>query len=57
MDEKFFNGNEFKNWYAMYTKPRSEFKAAQQLNVNKIIYYLPTVTIVRQWSDRKKKDY
>ena len=55
MDEKFFNGNEFKNWYAMYTKPRSEFKAAQQLNVNKIIYYLPTVTIVRQWSDRKKK--
>lgn len=44
-----------KNWYALYTKPRSEFKAAEQLEINKINYYLPTVTTTKQWSDRKKK--
>lgn len=44
-----------KNWYALYTKPRSEFRAAEQLDVTKIIYYLPTVTSIKQWSDRKKK--
>ncbi len=44
-----------KNWYALYTKPRSEFKAAEQLEINNINYYLPTVTTQKQWSDRKKK--
>ena len=41
-----------KNWFALYTKPRGEFKAAEQLNVNEINYYLPTLTTVKQWSDR-----
>lgn len=43
------------NWYALYTKPRAEFKAAEQLLELGIEYYLPVVTKVKQWSDRKKK--
>jgi transcriptional antiterminator RfaH len=42
-------------WYALYTKPRSEFKAAEQIQAAGIEYYLPTITEIRQWSDRKKK--
>lgn len=42
-------------WYAMYTKPRHEFKAAQEFRAEGIEYYLPTVTLLKQWSDRKKK--
>ena len=44
-----------RHWYAMYTKPRSEFAAARQIAAEGVEYYLPTVTVVRQWSDRKKK--
>jgi transcription antitermination factor NusG len=44
-----------KNWFALYTKPRSEFKAAGQLENIEVHYYLPTVTSLKQWSDRKKK--
>ncbi len=43
------------NWFALYTKPRSEFKAKAQLDEVEIINYLPTVIRVRKWSDRKKK--
>lgn len=42
-------------WYALYTKPKHEFKAAERINANDIEYYLPTITTVKQWSDRKKK--
>ncbi len=44
-----------KSWFALYTKPRSEFKAAEQINSVGVNYYLPTITKVKQWSDRKKK--
>lgn len=44
-----------KSWFALYTKPRHEFKAAAYLKEVDIEYFLPTVTKVRQWSDRKKK--
>ncbi|MFZ0452401.1 MAG: UpxY family transcription antiterminator [Ignavibacteriaceae bacterium] len=44
-----------KAWFALYTKSRSEFKAAEQISANKVEYYLPTVVKYRQWSDRKKK--
>ncbi len=47
--------NNVKSWFALYTKPRSEFKAAEQLEANGINRYLPTVTTLKQWSDRKKK--
>ena len=42
-------------WYALYTKPRCEFKAAEQIEEINISYYLPTITRIKQWSDRKKK--
>ena len=42
-------------WYAMYTKPRHEFKAVLQLDDNNIEHFLPTITRLKQWSDRKKK--
>ena len=44
-----------KNWFALYSKPRSEFKAEEQLNAEGIENYLPTYRTIRQWSDRKKK--
>jgi transcription antitermination factor NusG len=44
-----------KYWFALYTKPRNEFKAEQQLTTVDITNYLPTVTLLKQWSDRKKK--
>jgi len=44
-----------KKWFALYTKPKHEFKAADQLSISGIDYYLPTVVRIKQWSDRKKK--
>jgi len=49
------NKNIEKNWFALYTKPRSEFKASQQLSGIVVEHYLPTITRLKQWSDRKKK--
>ncbi len=45
----------YKLWYALYTKPRQEFKAELQLSAIGIETYLPTITSLRQWSDRKKR--
>ena len=42
-------------WFALYTKPRHEFKAVQYLESIEIENYLPTITTLKQWSDRKKK--
>lgn len=42
-------------WYAVYTKPRAEKKAAQALVSAGIETYLPLQTTLKQWSDRKKK--
>jgi len=44
-----------KKWYALYTKPRNEFKAELQLNSVSIENYLPTFTTLKKWSDRNKK--
>ena len=44
-----------KHWFALYTKPRQEFKASIQLTKMTIENYLPTLTKVKKWSDRKKK--
>jgi len=43
------------NWYVLYTKPKWEKKVAEKLNQIGIECYCPTVTQVKQWSDRKKK--
>lgn len=42
-------------WTAFYTKPRSEKKAAERLLSQGFEVYCPTRTVVKQWSDRKKK--
>lgn len=44
-----------KSWFALYTKPRNEFKAAKQLETVGVEYYLPTIVKISHWSDRKKK--
>lgn len=44
-----------KKWFALYTKPRHEFKAEEQLSEAGIDYYLPSIIREKQWSDRKKK--
>ena len=42
-------------WYVLYTKPRQEKKVADSLIAIGIEAYCPIVTVVKQWSDRKKK--
>lgn len=42
-------------WYVLYTKPRNEKKVAERLEQIGITVYCPLVTVVKQWSDRKKK--
>ena len=42
------------NWYAVYTKPRSEKKLAMRLNEKSIEAYVPLRKTLKQWSDRKK---
>ena len=46
---------ENKYWFALYTKPRQEFKAELQLKAEGLDVYLPKITRLKQWSDRKKK--
>lgn len=42
-------------WHALYVKSRSEKKVLSQLEDIGIQAYLPLITQVKQWSDRKKK--
>jgi len=42
------------NWYAVYTKSKSEAKVAKRLQESGIEIYFPTIKELRQWSDRKK---
>jgi transcription antitermination factor NusG len=44
-----------KNWYVAYTTPQSERKAKARLDEMEVRSFLPMQTVVRQWSDRKKK--
>ncbi len=46
---------EGKNWYALYTKPRNEKKVHLELVYAGFEVYLPLITRLKQWSDRKKK--
>lgn len=46
---------EEKHWFALYTKPKSEFKAEEQLRAIGVDIYLPVIVKEKQWSDRKKK--
>ena len=42
------------NWYALYTKPRNEKKVAKNLVSIGLEAYCPMVSVLKQWSDRKK---
>ena len=44
-----------KKWFVLYTRPNQEIKVAEQLNEMKISCFCPTVTVIKQYSDRKKK--
>ena len=44
-----------KKWFVVYTRPQQELKVAQQLTAMGITNYCPTITLVKQYSDRKKK--
>jgi len=51
-----FNNKEMeKKWFVVYTRPQQELKVAQQLTAMGITNYCPTITLVKQYSDRKKK--
>ena len=44
-----------KKWFAIYVKSRSEKKALKLLEDIGVESFLPLITRVKQWSDRKKK--
>jgi len=43
------------HWYALHTRPRHEKLVVQRLNERGVETFLPTVTEVHRWSDRKKQ--
>ena len=44
-----------KKWFVVYTRPQQELKVAHELSRMGITNYCPTITLVKQYSDRKKK--
>jgi len=42
-------------WYVLYTQSRQEKKVAEGLQKIGIESFCPLVTVMKQWSDRKKK--
>ena len=44
-----------KKWFVVYTRPQQELKVSKQLSAMGITNYCPTITLVKQYSDRKKK--
>ena len=43
------------NWYALYTKPRNEKKVEEQLHKMGLEVFCPKISVIKQWSDRKKR--
>lgn len=43
------------HWFAVYTRPKAEKKVDEQLSKAGFESFLPLQTVVKQWSDRKKK--
>ena len=44
-----------KKWFVVCTRPQQELKVAQQLSAMGITSFCPIITLVKQYSDRKKK--
>ncbi|MCO5259119.1 MAG: UpxY family transcription antiterminator [Crocinitomicaceae bacterium] len=53
--EKEIDKHDSMNWFVVRTKPRHEKKVAEQLVNLGYTVYLPLLTSIRMWSDRKKK--
>ncbi len=49
------NKKDNKKWFAIYAKSRSEKKVHKLLEDIDVESFLPLITRVKQWSDRKKK--
>lgn len=49
------NKKDSKKWFAIYVKSRSEKKVHKLLEDIDVESFLPLITRVKQWSDRKKK--
>lgn len=49
------NKSSDKKWYAIYVRSRSEKKVITELELAEIDAYLPLITRIKQWSDRRKK--
>jgi len=45
----------YSGWHVLYVKSRHEKKVNFLLKESKLESFVPTVTTIRQWSDRKKK--
>ncbi len=43
------------SWKAVYTKPRHEKKVVERLQSQGVEVFFPVQTVLKQWSDRKKK--
>ena len=44
-----------KKWFVVITRPQQELKVVSQLSALGITNYCPTITILKKYSDRKKK--
>ncbi len=44
-----------KKWFVVYTRPQQELKVADHLSAMGITNYCPTITLVKEFSDRMKK--
>jgi len=49
-----FSSGDQANWYAVRTRPRHEKKVAADLQEKGVVTYLPLLTQVHRWSDRRK---
>ncbi len=49
------NEKDDKKWFAIYVKSRNEKKVFKQLEDIGVESFLPLITRLKQWSDRKKK--
>src|SRR6202795_4656036 len=47
--------NESEQWYGLHTRPRHEKIVAHRLEERGVTAFLPMITEVHKWSDRKKK--
>ena len=47
--------SEVANWYAVQTRARNEKAISERLREQGLTTFLPLVTEIRRWSDRKKK--